>query len=102
MATVLQNNPPKTPAVNVPEWLRALHVIDVDAHYSEPWDLWTRHAPKGFEKRLPHVTKVKGKDQWMFDGVSLGPPRAVSVLLPDGSKIPGLRFLDLRPDQVHL
>ena len=44
-----------------------LKVVDVDAHLSEPWDLWTKRAPKGYEDRVPRVKMVEGENQWVFD-----------------------------------
>src|ERR1700674_4598695 len=93
--------PNQLSATNVPQWLRELHVIDVDAHFTEPWDLWTSHAPKEYKSRVPHVEMVDGTQHWVIDGLPLGTARAVSVILPDGSKAPALRITDLTPDQVH-
>ena len=40
--------------------LRDLRIIDVDAHITEPADLWTRRAPAGYADRVPHVVDVDG------------------------------------------
>jgi len=41
-----------------------LHVIDVDAHITEPDDLWTSRAPAGYEDRVPRVIDVNGEPTW--------------------------------------
>ena len=38
-----------------------LKVVDVDTHLSEPWDLWTKRAPEGYEDRVPQVKMVEGE-----------------------------------------
>ena len=30
-------------------------IIDADTHYTEPYDLWTSRAPKGYENRVFHM-----------------------------------------------
>ena len=30
-------------------------IIDADTHYTEPYDLWTSRAPKGYENRVLHM-----------------------------------------------
>jgi predicted TIM-barrel fold metal-dependent hydrolase len=64
-----------------------LRVVDADTHLTEPWDLWTSRAPSSYEDRVPRVTKVNGKDTWVFDGAELGPARAGGCIRKDGSKI---------------
>jgi uncharacterized protein len=86
---------------DIPDWLHKLHIIDTDAHYSEPHDLWTRHAPKHLKDRMPHVELIDGREQWVFDGVTISPAISCSVILPDGAKAPGVRIWDLMRDQVH-
>ena len=41
-----------------------LKVIDVDAHITEPNDLWTKRAPAGYEDRVPRVVTVDGAPTW--------------------------------------
>jgi len=101
MTTVVSRADPHDSLLEVPEWFRELRVIDVDAHYSEPGDLWTRHAPKGFEKRLPHIAVVDGRERWVFDGIPIAEARATSIILPDRSRANGMRIFDLTLDQVH-
>ena len=49
-----------------------IKVIDVDTHLTEPHDLWTHLAPRGWEERLPHVREVDGRPVWMCDGNIIG------------------------------
>ncbi|MBM3658238.1 MAG: amidohydrolase [Actinobacteria bacterium] len=80
--------------------LRTLHIIDVDAHITEPHDLWTRNAPKGFEDRVPRVVAVDGTDQWVVDGVPIGRAMGASVIKPDGVKHPGFDFITWGADDI--
>ena len=43
-------------------------VIDADTHYTEPYDLWTSRAPKGYEDRVLHVEEHDGIPTWVVDG----------------------------------
>ena len=43
-------------------------VIDADTHYTEPYDLWTSRAPKGYENRVLHVEERDGLPTWVVDG----------------------------------
>ena len=38
-------------------------VIDVDTHYSEPHDLWTKRAPARLKDRVPRVSTSNGQRQ---------------------------------------
>jgi putative ABC transport system permease protein len=46
-------------------------VIDVDAHITEPNDLWTKRAPAAYEDRVPRVVNIDGAPTWSIDGVVL-------------------------------
>jgi len=59
---------------------RDLKVVDVDTHLSEPWDLWTKRAPKGYEDRVPQVKMVEGENKWVFDDIVIGGVGAASVI----------------------
>src|SRR5690242_1205046 len=63
-----------------------LKVIDVDTHLTEPHDLWTSRAPKGYEDRLPRVVDVDGVPHWAIDGIVLSRAGSSSVVAKDGSK----------------
>ena len=51
-----------------------LAIIDVDAHISEPYDLWTSRAPASLRDRLPHVVEKDGRASML--GVYGGRSRA--------------------------
>jgi predicted TIM-barrel fold metal-dependent hydrolase len=45
-----------------------LHIIDTDSHWSEPFDLWTKRAPKKFADRVPQVRQNEnGRNDWWID-----------------------------------
>jgi predicted TIM-barrel fold metal-dependent hydrolase len=50
-------------------------VIDVDAHLTEPGDVWTSRVPERFRERAPHLVRTrKGYDVWhVGDGTPLVP-----------------------------
>ena len=80
-----------------------LFVIDVDAHITEPPDLWTSRAPAGYADRVPRVVDVDGVPMWSFDGVLLDNRRVnlSSVIRPDGQKVPGPAFFEFDRDEIH-
>jgi len=81
--------------------VRELHVIDVDAHISEPHDLWTRNAPAQYADRVPRVVEAKGSAMWSVDGVLIGRALGSSVVGTDGTKVRGPGFLDWTPADIH-
>lgn len=48
--------------------------IDVDTHITEPPDVWTDRIAKKWGDKIPHVTKVDGKDLWMIGDQMIGGP----------------------------
>ena len=52
--------------------LADVRVIDTDTHLTEPHDLWTSRAPRGFEERVPHIVEVNGQKSWAVDDQVLG------------------------------
>ena len=48
-----------------------IQIIDVDAHISEPHDLWQSRAPAGLKDRLPKVVESNGQRGWVVDGVEI-------------------------------
>src|SRR5260370_16903045 len=48
--------------------LAGIKVIDVDTHLSEPYDLWTAHAPAKWKDRVPQIKEIAGKRQWVIVG----------------------------------
>lgn len=43
------------------------HLVDCDAHFTEPPDLWTSRAPASLKDRVPRVRKVDGQDRWFIE-----------------------------------
>jgi len=79
-----------------------LYIIDVDAHISEPHDLWTSRAPAAYKDRVPCVKEVDGNRAWFVDGdiqISMSTP--ASVVRLDGSKSRGIEFLNWEIEDVH-
>ena len=70
-----------------------LKVIDVDAHITEPDDLWTKRAPAAYAERVPRVIDVDGAPMWSIDGVLLGRAGGGSVIKGDLVKQPGTEFM---------
>jgi predicted TIM-barrel fold metal-dependent hydrolase len=66
--------------------LDQVKVVDADTHMTEAHDLWTKRAPKGWEDRMPHVTRVDGAATWVVDGEVLGRAGAGGVIDRDGVK----------------
>jgi predicted TIM-barrel fold metal-dependent hydrolase len=81
--------------------IRQLHIVDVDAHITEPPDLWTRRAPARYAEQVPRVVDVDGVPMWSFDGALLGRVNLSSVIGPRGEKTPGPAFFDFDRDQIH-
>jgi len=90
-----------TATAEVADVLAGIDVIDVDTHLTEPHDLWTSRAPKGFEERVPHVEMIKDDPKWVVDGVILGRASASSVVGPDGTKSFGSEFIGWTIEQAH-
>ena len=76
-------------------------IIDADTHYTEPYDLWTSRAPKGYEDRVLHVVEKDGVMTWMVDGNEIGFARGGGVVAKDGSKIPFFESSSKGLDWVH-
>ena len=81
--------------------IRRLRIIDVDAHITEPPDLWTRRAPARYAERVPRVVEIDGVPNWSFDGVALGRVNLSSVIRPSGEKTPGPAFFTFEREQIH-
>ena len=78
-----------------------IHVVDADTHLTEPHDLWTSRAPKGWEDRVPQVRDVKGRAMWSIGGEIFGVAMGAAVVLPDGTKSVGTEFMRFEIDEVH-
>ena len=82
--------------------IRSLSIIDVDAHITEPADLWTRNAPAAYADRVPRVVDVNGAAMWAIEGVVIGRALGSSVVGFDGRKVPGPDFLGWSPSDIHV
>jgi predicted TIM-barrel fold metal-dependent hydrolase len=78
-----------------------LCIIDADTHLTEPHDLWTARAPKGYEDRVPQVHEVDGVPSWTMDGKVLSRAGASGVVGADGVKVPGTTFFQWNIEDVH-
>jgi predicted TIM-barrel fold metal-dependent hydrolase len=79
-----------------------LHVIDADTHLTEPHDLWTSRAPRGFEERVPRVVDVDGEPTWTVDDrVVLARASASSVVDRAGQRSRGSAFISWVFDDAH-
>ena len=78
-----------------------LCIIDADTHLTEPHDLWTARAPKGYEDRVPQVHEVDGVPTWTMDGQVLSRAGASGVVGADGIKVPGTTFFQWSIEDVH-
>jgi uncharacterized protein len=55
-----------TEATNDP--LAGIQIIDCDAHFTEPADLWTSRAPKELQGRVPVQKTIDGITHWYIEG----------------------------------
>ena len=80
-----------------------LAIIDVDAHISEPHDLWTSRAPAAYRDRVPRVGELNGNRCWIVDGdVELATVTPASVVKRDGEKSRGIEFFGWQMEDVHV
>ncbi len=80
-------------AASLNEVFPGIEVIDCDAHYTEPADLWTSRAPASLRSRVPQMRRVNDRDMWFVDGdIPLGPV-GFSVIRKNGEKAIGQLFL---------
>ena len=81
---------------------RDLRIIDVDAHLSEPHDLWTSRAPASLKDRVPRVVKVGDKRAWIVDkDIQISTSSPSSVIRKDGAKSRGPEFFTWEIEDVH-
>ena len=81
--------------------LDGVTIVDADTHLTEPHDLWTSRAPKGWEERVPQVKVVDGAPMWTIEGDVMGGASGASVVGPDGAKMYGTGFMGMGIDEVH-
>jgi predicted TIM-barrel fold metal-dependent hydrolase len=86
-------------AAQPPEHLK---VIDSDAFFTEPHDLWTRRAPAHLRERVPQVKMVDGRASWVIDGNKpLGRgSNPGSAIGKDGTKAVGRGYQSLEREDV--
>ena len=91
------------PILNNPAVFGGRKVIDVDCHITEPHDLWTKRAPARLKDRVPQVKVHNGVRSWLIDGDKILLEKAIpsSTLKKDGSKWPGLEFINHQFEEVH-
>ncbi|RYD64046.1 MAG: hypothetical protein EOP58_10310, partial [Sphingomonadales bacterium] len=78
-------------------------IIDVDTHLTEPHDLWTSRAPAAIRDRVPQVKVKDGVRSWVIDGdVVIGQgANPSSTIAVDGTKWPGLDFINHQIEECH-
>ena len=87
---------------NFQEVLSPYHVIDADAHYTEPPDLWTSRAPASMRERVPHVKRVDGVDRWFIEGDQDFGPVGLCIIDKAGNKHYDVGITSLATfDEVH-
>ena len=80
-----------------------LAIIDVDAHISEPHDLWASRAPAALRGRLPKVVERDGQRVWVVDDdVQISTTNPASVIRKDGEKSRGTEFFGWQLEDVHV
>ena len=47
---------------------QGLKIIDCDAHFTEPADLWTSRVPASWQDRVPTQVETDGRTSWHLDG----------------------------------
>ncbi|MBK8972338.1 MAG: amidohydrolase family protein [Hahellaceae bacterium] len=80
-----------------------LKIVDVDSHWSEPWDLWTSRVSKSMRNKVPRVRVndegrfwVVGEDERVLHRAS-----AISVIGKNADKMYGGDFLASERESVH-
>src|ERR1700722_174494 len=48
--------------------LKGVRIIDCDAHFTEPAELWTSRAPAHLVNRMPILRTVDGITAWYIEG----------------------------------
>jgi uncharacterized protein len=72
--------------------LEHLHVIDCDAHFTEPPDLWSSRAPASLAERMPVQRTVDGVTAWYLDGQPWG-TLGGNTLRPGHTKVLGTAYI---------
>src|SRR5689334_3943104 len=62
----------QSPSNSLAETLKGYRVIDSDAHWTEPPDLWSRQAPASLKDRVMTIKRFGNIDHWWMNGESWG------------------------------
>jgi predicted TIM-barrel fold metal-dependent hydrolase len=86
------------------ELLAGIKIIDVDTHFSEPWDMWTSRAPASLKERVPRVVRDGDSVKWVIDkDIVISGPCGFSAIKRDGTKSGGFDFFfNLTVNEAHL
>jgi len=76
-----------------------IKIVDCDTHFTEPPDLFTKHAPAGLKDRMPHVERVDGVDFWFVGDRNFG-ALGGNVIGADNSKLLG-RLAYPKLEEIH-
>jgi len=79
-----------------------LSIIDVDAHITEPHDLWTSRAPASLKDRVPRVVGSGAERAWIVDqDIQISTTNPSSVIAKNGEKSRGTEFFGWQIEDVH-
>jgi len=79
----------------------SMPIIDIDTHWVEPPDFWTRRAPARLRDVAPRIIRTDaGVDQWVVEGDRVLSPAGFCVIQRDESKVYGTFCLDTM-DEMH-
>ena len=79
-----------------------LSIIDVDAHITEPHDLWTARAPASLKDRVPRVVGSGTERAWVVDtDIQISSTNPSSVIAKNGEKSRGTEFFGWQIEDVH-
>lgn len=81
--------------------LAGMPIIDIDTHWVEPPDFWTKRAPARFRDAAPRIERTKeGVDRWVVERDLVLAPAGYCVIQRDASKVYGKLCLDTL-DEMH-
>jgi predicted TIM-barrel fold metal-dependent hydrolase len=69
-----------------------LYVIDCDAHFTEPPDLWSSRVPRALVERMPVQKTLDGITAWYLDGQPWG-TLGGNTLRPGHTKVLGTAYI---------
>jgi len=85
-----------------PALSESLSIIDVDAHITEPHDLWTARAPASLKDRVPRVVGEGAERIWVVgDDIQISTTNPSSVIAKNGEKSRGTEFFGFQIEDVH-